>query len=136
MSKCIGFVPSYQYHYVMHRNSATHAKNSTIRLTSVEVMKRYYLVAKTINNKIEKRMRELYIKELASCIKDILGDKNQESNIKRMQKEIRNNLKAIWTNKDFRIIIKLAIVCFSLPYKIIYYLWRGLMLVKHVTNIA
>lgn len=115
----IGFVPSYQYHYVVHEESVTHIKKTIVRLTSVNVMRKLYTESFQMNGLIRKRMRELYVKEMASCIKDILSEKKYANDIKEMQKIIRRNLIVIKTNSDFGLHIKMAILFFCLPYFVI-----------------
>lgn len=119
------FIPAYQYHYIQHSNSATHKKNTTIRMTSVSVMKKCYSESIIFGAKAKERMGELYIKEMASCIKDIIGYKVLYYDVISMQKEIRKNISYLWTNKDFALYIKLAIIFFCLPYEVCYYVYTG-----------
>ena len=67
-------------------------------------------------------MQELYIKELASCCRNMLiynKDKNSYAlEVKGLQKELRKNIYALLRNKDFKLKIKLAIIFFLFPYNI------------------
>lgn len=131
LCKRITFIPSYQYHYVMHYDSATHKKRTTIRLTSVSVMKACYDDDSHCSNEIKQRMLELYVKESASCLKDIITNKDLIVEVNELQRIIRSNVACLKNNKDFSIFVKLAIVFFCLPYGLCRYFciiaeWMGL----------
>lgn len=123
--KRVGFIPLYSYHYIVNMNSATHRRRTDLRLDSVSIMKSIkddvFVNGET---KTYERIRELYAKEIASCIKDIIVKKNNKYKVKELQKELRKNIGVIYYNKDFSFFIKCAMLFFCLPYYICYYIWK------------
>lgn len=118
------FLPLYKYHYVNRMDSATHKKKSDLRLDSVEIMRNIMLKNKC-DMKIYLRMRELYAKEIGSCIKDILLLPNMKLKVKSLQIELRKNVIVGVLNKDFSIFIKCAISFFCLPYWLCFWGYKG-----------
>lgn len=118
ISNKIGYISLNKYHYCYREDSAVTSKNPEKKFSSILVMKRILNELKDRNNIMYERMQELYIKELASCCKDIISSNKNEENVKYFQKEIRNNIKALIRNKDFILKVKLAIIFFLFPYNI------------------
>lgn len=118
----VGYISLNKYHYCYRENSAVTNKNPNKKLSSILVMKKILDESKNVDNDLYKRMQELYIKELASCCRDMLiynKDKSSyELKIKRLQKELRKNIYALLRNRDFKLKIKLSIIFFLFPYNI------------------
>lgn len=117
----IGYISLNKYHYCYRENSAVTSKNPKKKISSILVMKKILDEVKNIDNDLYKRMQELYLKELASCCRELLiysKDKNEYKYlIKEYQKEIRKNYSIIFKNKDFSWKIKMGITYFMMPFK-------------------
>lgn len=114
----IGYISLNKYHYCYRENSAVTSKNPQKKISSIIVMKKILDEVKNIDNDLYKRIQELYLKELASCCRDMLCYYENKKEIKVFQKEIRKNINAVFRNRDFKLKIKIAIIFFLFPYNI------------------
>lgn len=114
----IGYISLNKYHYCYRENSAVTNKNPKKKISSISVMKKILDEVKNRNDDLYKRMQELYLKELASCCRDMLCYGGNKEEIIVFQREIKKNINALVRNKDFRLKIKLAIIFFLFPYSI------------------
>lgn len=116
----IGYISLNKYHYCYRENSAVTKKDPQKKFSSILVMRRILDNTKNIDINLYKRMQALYIKELASCCRDLLiysqNKNNYKYKIKKFQSEIRRNICGLLRNKDFKLKIKFAIIYFSFPY--------------------
>lgn len=108
----IGYISLNKYHYCYRENSAVTSKNPQKKISSIIVMKKILDEVKNIDNDLYKRIQELYLKELASCCRDMLCYYENKKEIKVFQKEIRKNINAVFRNRDFKLKIKIAIIFF------------------------
>lgn len=122
----VGFVPLYAYHYCQHAASVTHRARTDVRLDSVRVMRRCLVEARDRDDVTAARLEELYAKELASCIKDLLYQSAYGADVRAMQRELRRSLGAVLRNRDFSFFIKCAMLFFLLPYPLVYGVWKVL----------
>lgn len=114
----IGYISLNKYHYCYRENSAVTNKNPKKKISSILIMKKILDEVKNVDNDLYKRIQELYLKELASCCRDMLCYYENKKEIKVFQKEIRKNINAVFRNRDFKLKIKIAIIFFSFPYNI------------------
>lgn len=116
----IGYIPLHKYHYYFRADSATNINSPEKKCSSVKVMRDILDEAENMDKELYKRMKELYVKELASCCRNLLiysDDKRKyEKLIRKYQKEIRNNLMFGIKGKSFSFKIKLGIIYFVFPF--------------------
>ena len=119
-----GFLPLYAYHYCVHPTSVTHRRDTDARLTSVAAIKYCYEDAAEMPQEIRRRLWTLYVKENASCIKDLIANDVYVKQIMKMQSVLRKNWKYMLLDWRISFAIKAAILFFCTPYSVCKFVWR------------
>lgn len=119
-SKKIGYISLNKYHYMYRKNSVTNINNPEKKITSVNILERIF--NETKNEILFNKVKELYIKEIASCCRYLLiygDDKNQyRLKIEEYKEVIKKYIFFIIKNKNLNFKIRLGILYFILPFSI------------------
>ncbi len=119
-----GFLPLYAYHYCVHSTSVTHRSDTNVRLTSIAAIKYCYEDAAEMPQEIRRRLWTLYVKENASCIKDLIVNDVYSKHIMKMQSVLRASWKGMLLDRRISFTIKAAILFFCMPYSVCKFVWR------------
>lgn len=114
----LGYISLNKYHYVYRKESSTNSISPKYKKDSVLVMQSILKETKKIlDKKLLSRIKELYLKEMASYCRLMLikNEKKYNKEIKLYQKKIRSLGGYLIRNKDFKLKVKMGIIFFMLP---------------------
>lgn len=120
ISQRIGYISLNKYHYVKRMDSVTLSNIPEKKWDSIKVMKKILdeIVENNLDIKILKRIKSLYVKEMASSIIDMIisSPYRYKNKIIFYQKNIRDNLYLGVIGSGFDFKIKIGIVFSAMPY--------------------
>lgn len=120
-NKCsrIEYIPLYKYHYCYRENSATTVCNPEKKITGIKTFEK--LIGINKYDTLKKRLNDLYIKELASCLIDYIrfGKENREIRIEELSAKLKKNDKLAWLGDGFSLRVRAGIILCHLPLKML-----------------